>query len=64
MKRTHSHPCSSPGCRNRVLCSGELTRNDDGWPETVCSDYHLSSGVINAQPCETCIEKLETVDAE
>ena len=45
----HSHPCRF--CKTPVECHGDLQRNHDGWPETVCYDYH-----IQAQPClcEAC----------
>ena len=53
--RTHSHPCamSEKGCRHRIPCSGDLERND-GFPEVICTSYHLPSGEVDAQLCETC----------
>jgi hypothetical protein len=62
--RLHSHPCEH--CETPVECSGEFERNHDGFPEVICSDYHLRSGAIRDVFCESCehAERLrEAADA-
>lgn len=52
----HEHPClhAPQGCTNTVECYGEPVSNPDGWPETLCSDFHRPDGTTDALPCETC----------
>lgn len=55
-RRSHVHRCALAikGCQNTVDCTGTLERNHDGFPETVCSVYHLPNGETDPQPCEDC----------
>ena len=48
----HNHPCAV--CNTPVECDGFLQRNYDGWPEVVCSHYHLENGSVATVLCETC----------
>jgi len=51
----HFHPCRT--CRLPVECRGDLERNVDGWPETICLAYHdTSTGGIADVRCWTCAE--------
>lgn len=52
MRHEHTHNCTV--CQTPTPCGGELERNHDGWPETVCSFYHLSNGSIADIFCEDC----------
>lgn len=58
-RRRHDHPCfyADHGCTNRVPCSGELERND-GFPEVICTSYHLPNGTIDAPVCDECADAL------
>lgn len=49
---SHTHPCCH--CGKSVECSGEQIRNFDGWPETICTAYHLQSGALAEWACEDC----------
>jgi hypothetical protein len=52
---SHHHPCQVPGCEWPVDCDGELARNPDGAPETVCRTFHLPNGAVNEDwQCEAC----------
>jgi hypothetical protein len=58
--RPHQHPCHR--CQALVECRGEIQENFDGWPESICLDYHGPLGSINADfMCEECAE-LEDED--
>jgi hypothetical protein len=48
----HTHPCER--CQQPVACGGDFERNDDGWPEVVCTAYHLPSGTMAHVVCEAC----------
>lgn len=54
--RAHRHPCalSAQGCRHWVFCRGEIERNHDGYPATICLAYHLPSGAVQAAACPQC----------
>lgn len=56
-KRSHTHPCSE--CQRPVPCSGEPVDNSDGWPEVICSDYHVSNGTVADVCCEDCYDKAK-----
>lgn len=49
---THTHPCEH--CKTPVECDGERERNHDGWPEVICTSYHLPGGRIADVRCESC----------
>jgi hypothetical protein len=44
----HQHECVT--CRQPFACGGHLESNYDGWPEVVCSAYH----VRGESECEDC----------
>lgn len=50
MSRPHTHPCDR--CKTPFHCHGELLRNHDGWPETICDLYHVEGK--NFRICEAC----------
>jgi len=56
-QQPHSHPCEQ--CGAPVPCAGKWERNDDGWPEAICEDYHLPHGEIWQVRCEDCEAKQE-----
>ena len=56
-QRAHTHPCTR--CKTEVHCPGTYERNYDGWPEAVCSYYHLHSGETEEVVCEACLEEGE-----
>ena len=61
--RGHLHPCVS--CGAQVPCDGDYERNVDGWPEVICTAYHLSNGLLNPDClCEPCREQADKEDAE
>lgn len=45
----HTHPCRA--CQAPVPCEGAWERNDDGFPEIICPEYHLSSGRLATVLC-------------
>jgi len=53
VSRTHTHPCSH--CKTPVECDGEPVQNYDGWPETICTAYHMDGGGIDTRYCEDCL---------
>ena len=59
-RNAHSHPCS--GCQVSVECDGELERNFDGWPEVICTSYHLLNGETAEVLCEACAELVDRCD--
>lgn len=48
MTRNHTHTCRT--CPNTFTCNGDPVNNHDGFPEVVCSIYHVSG----LDQCETC----------
>lgn len=51
----HTHACQT--CGTETACTGDLERNHDGWPETICRAFHLDGGVINSGfLCEACCD--------
>ncbi len=58
----HTHPCDR--CQAKVECSGELSRNYDGWPEVICSAVHRPSGRMERVLCEDCHEAALLADNE
>jgi len=50
--RLHTHPCRD--CGTPVECDGDLERNYDGWPETICRAYHTPWGEVDEPTCEAC----------
>ncbi len=56
--KPHTHPCCD--CHDGVaLCDGEWERNDDGFPEVICSHYHRSNGATADVRCEDCDERQQ-----
>lgn len=55
--RPHTHPCSR--CDQAVPCAGEWESNYDGYPEVICSHYHLETGGTAECVCEDCRESSE-----
>lgn len=51
---THTHPCFK--CGTPVECDGEWERNYDGWPESLCSNYHRTPMSYTECVCEDCQE--------
>lgn len=49
-KAIHHHTCA---CGLRFPCSGQWERNYDGWPEVICTHYH----VMDWRRCERCLER-------
>ncbi len=52
IKGQHTHSCTVADCRNTVACDGILERNYDGFPDVICSDYHLSCGTVAEMFCD------------
>jgi hypothetical protein len=42
-----------------VECHGELERNYDGFPETICTSYHERFGTVALVLCDGCHEARE-----
>lgn len=57
----HTHTC--PTCRTEYDCGGELKQNFDGWPEVVCTRYHLR-GDRDCEACEARDGNTEDEDFE
>ena len=53
----HHHLCVS--CKAaKVACGGTWERNYDGFPESICTSYHLPNGEVNQKClCEPCRQK-------
>lgn len=51
-QRPHSHPCDH--CKTPVECGGAWLRNEDGFPETICSARHRAGGEVVEVLCEDC----------
>lgn len=49
----HTHPCAN--CATPVECDGTRIHNADGWPEVICTAYHLDGGGTAALLCESCL---------
>ena len=45
----HSHPCAH--CQTPVDCHGELVRNHDGFPETICHVFHVCGTPFYCHAC-------------
>lgn len=62
--KPHHHPCGR--CGAKTECGGVWEQNYDGWPEVVCSEFHVH---LNASEwpamflCELCeaAEQAESV---
>ena len=53
--RLHTHPCAD--CGTPTECDGERERNYDGFPDVICLNYHLLSGITNPDfRCDACAE--------
>jgi hypothetical protein len=52
MRREHTHDCQR--CGRKMRCGGELERNYDGFPEVICTRFH----VIGHDICDECDELL------
>ena len=53
--RPHSHPCAD--CHTPTDCHGDLERNYDGFPDVICTSYHLLCGITNHDfLCEACAD--------
>jgi hypothetical protein len=53
MTRYHTHDCAR--CHAPVECSDDnLERNYDGFPEVICTAYHLSDGSLAHLLCDDC----------
>lgn len=50
--KSHTHPCSR--CQQPVRCDGDLERNHDGWPATICALFHLLNGETALVICDEC----------
>lgn len=50
---THTHPCQQ--CSTPVDCDGDWERNDDGFPEMVCPEFHRQDGSTSPDfVCPAC----------
>jgi hypothetical protein len=58
----HTHRCDR--CQTKVECSGELSRNYDGIPETVCSSYHRLYGTTAEVFCADCAADIDNEELE
>ena len=62
--KPHSHPCQS--CGAKTPCPGTWEENYDGWPEVICREFHLESGILNPDffcsgcACVDCGERATT----
>lgn len=56
-RKGHTHPCAL--CGKPTECHGDWERNYDGFPEAICTDYHLPSGSIAEVLCESCRDDRE-----
>jgi hypothetical protein len=50
----HMHLCSR--CQLPAPCDGTLEENFDGFPEVICSAYHLKHGETAHFLCEACAD--------
>lgn len=48
----HTHPCAR--CHAPAICEGEQERNHDGFPDVICVNYHLETGVVARLLCDAC----------
>jgi hypothetical protein len=46
--KVHHHECFH--CGEQFSCSGELERNEDGWPEVICYEFHR----MEQRACPKC----------
>lgn len=46
---SHTHTCQH--CQAPVECDGALEPNYDGWPEQVCTVYHVQGRHVLCDPC-------------
>jgi hypothetical protein len=56
---THTHPCGD--CKEPLECDGQWERNYDGFPEAVCTIYHLL-GAAGDWLCHDCRAKRDKDD--